>query len=245
MAKAQLVPYKVLAHSGVEGSEPLPPTPDPGTAGEDGGYYIPHLDDEGNLTWEASKEDMPQSDGGNIMGPAGPQGFPGEKGDTGETGPAGPQGPQGESGPAGPKGDTGPQGPQGIPGTNDIIYASAGADSVTTDTDYPITQTAATAGTTMSVSSNAVNLPAAGLYLVSFFANGSVPSDDMVTSLYFNGAQVTNESITTANTASSESAGSKTILYNAASAGTLTVRNSSTQTVTSTGVGLLVMRIPT
>ena len=128
------VPYKVLAHSGVEGSEPLPPTPDPGTAGEDGGYYIPHLDDEGNLTWEASKEDMPQADGGNIMGPAGPQGFPGEKGDvgpvgpegpqgpagekgdTGETGPAGPQGPQGESGPAGPKGDTGPQGPKGDPG---------------------------------------------------------------------------------------------------------------------------------
>lgn len=110
------VPYKVLAHSGVEGSEPLPPTPDPGTAGEDGGYYIPHLDDEGNLTWEASKEDMPQADGGNIMGPAGPQGFPGEKGDTGDTGPVGPQGPQGESGPAGPKGDTGPQGPKGDPG---------------------------------------------------------------------------------------------------------------------------------
>ncbi len=179
------------------------------------------------------------------QGPVGPQGATGATGAAGATGATGATGPQGPAGATGATGATGPQGPQGIPGTNDIIYASAGADSVTTDTDYPITQTAATAGTTMSVSSNAVNLPAAGLYLVSFFANGSVPSDDMVTSLYFNGAQVTNESITTANTASSESAGSKTILYNAASAGTLTVRNSSTQTVTSTGVGLLVMRIPT
>lgn len=165
------------------------------------------------------------------QGPAGPRGL------------IGPQGPQGFAGPQGLPGATGAQGPQGLPGTNDVIYASSGTQSVATGSDYPITQTAATAGTTMSVSANAINLPAAGLYLVSYFANGSVPSDNMVTSLFFNGTQVPNESITLANTASSQSAGSKTILYNANGAGTLSVRNTSSQTVTSTGAGLTVLRI--
>lgn len=111
-----------------------------GQPGEDGGYYQPNVDTEGNLTWTASKSDMPAVDSVNIKGPKGdtgaqgPQGEPGQdgaqgpqgeqgpKGDTGEQGlqgPKGDQGIQGETGPQGPKGDTGetgPQGPQGIPG---------------------------------------------------------------------------------------------------------------------------------
>ena len=45
--------------------------------GDDGGYYIPSLDSEGNLTWAPSETEMPAVDGANIKGP---------KGDTGTSG---------------------------------------------------------------------------------------------------------------------------------------------------------------
>ena len=43
----------------------------PGSAGEDGGYYTPAVDSDGNLTWTASKTGMPDVAGANIKGPAG------------------------------------------------------------------------------------------------------------------------------------------------------------------------------
>ena len=45
---------------------------------EDGGYYAPSVDNEGNLTWTASKTDMPAVDGANIKGPAGASGTDGK-----------------------------------------------------------------------------------------------------------------------------------------------------------------------
>ena len=42
--------------------------------GDDGGYYKPNVDAEGQLTWEASAEDMPTVEPTNIMGPSGPIG---------------------------------------------------------------------------------------------------------------------------------------------------------------------------
>lgn len=39
--------------------------------GKDGGYYTPTVDDDGNLTWAASEEGMPEIDGTNIKGPKG------------------------------------------------------------------------------------------------------------------------------------------------------------------------------
>ena len=36
--------------------------------GSDGGYYIPSVDAAGNLTWQPSKEDMPEVEGANIKG---------------------------------------------------------------------------------------------------------------------------------------------------------------------------------
>ena len=42
-----------------------------GGSGGSGGYYTPSVDDEGNLTWAASKTDMPAVDGANIKGPQG------------------------------------------------------------------------------------------------------------------------------------------------------------------------------
>lgn len=42
-----------------------------GAPTEDGGYYSPIIDDEGNLRFTASKDNMPQVSGANIRGPAG------------------------------------------------------------------------------------------------------------------------------------------------------------------------------
>lgn len=97
----------------------------PGADGEDGGYYTPSVDVHGNLSWQASKTDMPDVGTVNIkgpQGPAGPQGETGPQGDqgpqgiAGEIGPTGPQGPAGETGPAGPQGPTGERGPIGPQG---------------------------------------------------------------------------------------------------------------------------------
>ena len=44
---------------------------DSGGGGGSGGYYAPSIDDEGNLTWTASKTGMPAVDGANIKGPQG------------------------------------------------------------------------------------------------------------------------------------------------------------------------------
>ena len=80
-----------------------------GTSGEDGGYYTPSVDTSGNLTWTASKSDMPAVSGANIKGPKG------------DTGPAGADGAKGDTGPAGPKGDTGDTGPKGDTGATPNI----------------------------------------------------------------------------------------------------------------------------
>ena len=60
-----------------------------GTNGADGGYYTPSVDASGNLTWTASKADMPAIPGANIKGPVG------EDGKDGAAGPAGPAGADG------------------------------------------------------------------------------------------------------------------------------------------------------
>lgn len=45
-----------------------------GEAGQDGGYYAPSVDADGNLTWTPSKADMPQVEGANIKGSEGKTG---------------------------------------------------------------------------------------------------------------------------------------------------------------------------
>jgi hypothetical protein len=45
--------------------------------GDDGGYYIPTIDAEGNITWVPTKPDMEPADSANILGPTGPAGSPG------------------------------------------------------------------------------------------------------------------------------------------------------------------------
>lgn len=45
-----------------------------GDSGEDGGYYTPSVDDSGNLSWEASRADMPSVETVNIKGQDGSDG---------------------------------------------------------------------------------------------------------------------------------------------------------------------------
>lgn len=42
--------------------------------GDDGGYYIPYVDENGDLTWVPSEEDMAAIEGANIKGPRGDTG---------------------------------------------------------------------------------------------------------------------------------------------------------------------------
>ena len=63
-----------------------------GGSGEAGGYYVPAVDAGGNLSWTASKSDMPAVDGANIKGPRGETGAKGENGSKGDKGDRGTDG---------------------------------------------------------------------------------------------------------------------------------------------------------
>ena len=54
-----------------------------GAPGKDGGYSIPNVDDDGNLTWQASQSGMPPVEGANIKGPDGADGQDGAPGENG------------------------------------------------------------------------------------------------------------------------------------------------------------------
>ena len=60
--------------------------------GDDGGYYTPSVDAEGNLTWTPSEEGMPPAAGANIKGEDGADGAPGKDGTPGKDGSPGKDG---------------------------------------------------------------------------------------------------------------------------------------------------------
>lgn len=112
--------------------------------GDDGGYYIPNVDADGNLTWTPSEEGMPAIEGANVKGETGPQGLPGKDGANGKDGVDGKDGVQGPQGEKGDKGDIGPTGPQGERGdsgvyvgtteptdTNDLIWINPDGEAAT------------------------------------------------------------------------------------------------------------------
>ena len=86
---------------------------DTGDKGDTGGYYIPSIDDNGGITWSATKADMPSIPAANIKG---------DKGDTGA------QGIQGEKGEKGDKGDTGAAGKDGA----DYVLTDADKNDIAT-----------------------------------------------------------------------------------------------------------------
>lgn len=51
--------------------------------GDDGGYYIPYVNEDGVLSWVASEDYMPEVESANIRGEEGKPGVKGDKGDSG------------------------------------------------------------------------------------------------------------------------------------------------------------------
>lgn len=107
----------------------------PGTDGEDGGYYTPSVDTAGNLSWTPSKVGMPSVPEANIRGPAGP---PGEKGDPGKQGPQGVPGPAGEDGEPGPAGATGATPNLQIGAVTTLDAGNNATASITGTTENPL-----------------------------------------------------------------------------------------------------------
>ena len=123
------------------------------------------------------------------------------------------------------------------------MYASGGAQTAAAAAIIPITQTAATPGTTLTVSANAVNVPA-GTYLVSFGATGTSGANGTFSvQLYQNGTPIANEIVTNETANTQEANVSKTILYTAAAPTALSIHNASTETSTYTGANLTVMKL--
>lgn len=185
-----------------------------------------------------------------IRGPMGPVGATGPMGPMGPQGAQGPQGIQGQTGPAGATGATGatgPQGPQGEAGTPalvDALYASGGTQSVATGAIIPITSTATTPTTTMTVANNAVTLPV-GTYIVTYGATGTADTATatMSVQLYANGAAIATEILNDEASPTESANVSKTIVYNATAETTLSIHNASTATINFTGANITVQRL--
>ncbi len=195
------------------------------------------------------------------IGPIGPQGPQGEQGPIGLTGATGPQGPIGPIGPQGPQGEqgpigltgatgatgpqgpigltgaTGPQGPQGPAGSSDAIYASSGVSTVEAGGSAPLTLTAVTPDSSMSVGANAVTLSEAGYYLVSYYLTGTSSSVDY--SLYLNGTAIS----TILDSEATVTTVSKTLLINASAGSSLTLINTGDTSLAITDTGITVLKV--
>lgn len=182
-----------------------------------------------------------------VRGPMGPVGATGPRGPMGPQGAQGPQGPQGATGATGATGPVGPQGPQGEPGTSalqDALYAYGGTQTVASNSVIPLANSTSTPTTTMTLTDNAIVLPA-GTYLVTYGATGTRTTDgNLSTQLYANGSALANEIISDNATSANSANLSKTILYTAAADGTtLSLYNTSGESVNLTGANITAMRI--
>ncbi len=174
------------------------------------------------------------------VGPIGPQGPRGLTGATGATGPQGPIGPTGPQGETGATGATGPQGPVGPAGTNDAIYAGSTTEVVEAGAIIPIGFIEETTDSTMSVEANEIIIGEDGVYLVSYYTAGSVPTNEFITSLYLNNAPITNENIVQSNSAG---AASKTILLSLNEGDELSLYNTSATEATLSSASITVLKL--
>ena len=162
--------------------------------------------------------------------------------------PMGPMGPIGPTGPMGPRGAVGPQGPQGEAGVSSAIYASAVGVTVASTALLPLTQTAVTIGSDMSVSGNALVLPA-GSYIITANVSATAPDATAPTpitiGIYANGAQIANEFLEeTAETSGSVVNMSKTLLLNVtADNTTISLVNTSGQNINIANSGLTALAL--
>ncbi len=187
------------------------------------------------------------------IGPQGPQGPVGPTGATGAVGPIGPAGATGATGatgPIGPQGLTGPAGatgavgPQGPSGTSDIVYAGNNtASTVAAATAIPIALLASTPTATSTVAGDAVTLPEAGVYLVTYSFNGDRDTAGNVSvSLYQDGTAVAGETLTVNAGANEPVSASKTVLLATDGGSTLSLQNVSDTAVDFSSVSLTVLK---
>lgn len=96
----------------------------------------------------------------------------------------------------------------------------------------------------MTLTDNAIVLPA-GTYLVTYGATGTRTTDGILSAqLYVNGSALANEIVSDNATSANSANLSKTILYTAAADGTtLSLHNTSGESVNLTGANITAMRI--
>ncbi|WP_285889171.1 hypothetical protein [Paenibacillus glycanilyticus] len=119
-----------------------------------------------------------------MTGPPGPQGIQGPPGPTGLTGKTGATGPAGPTGPTGLTGLTGPRGPQGIPGPFGSPFTSfgdAGVSEVKLVAGEPLEVTVMYEWENADLEDGSLVVPDAGLYLLSYSVNVTVPPVSEVT----------------------------------------------------------------
>lgn len=144
------------------------------------------------------------------------------------------------------QGPIGPAGPAGPAGVCDAIYAWGGTQAVAAGQVIPLAQAAATPTTQMTVSGNAVNLPA-GTYQVSFGGTGAgaegSEASTLQLSLQVAGTPVSGGVIAQSVVASEATNLSKTMLYTATSPTSLALANTSPNTIDFTDAFITVLRL--
>lgn len=152
-------------------------------------------------------------------------------------GATGPRGPQGATG------ATGAQGPQGERGLQDALYALGGTGTIASDAIIPISENTSTTNSTITVTNNQVIVPA-GVYLISYGVSGTTieTAGNMTVTLYAGGTALSNGEITEYAETTQAKSLSKTIMYKATTAVTLSLYNTSDSSITLGEAFLTVVR---
>lgn len=197
------------------------------------------------------------------MGPAGPMGAQGATGATGATGAAAGFGTPTATATALSAGSTptvsvtasGPDTAKvfsfefGIPAattTFDALYANGNSQTVAAGGIIPLTLSAATDGTTMTVSDNAITLADAGIYAISFGATGTLSNTtagNFSIRLYSNGTGLDDEIISNDSTSTATANVSKSILFSAAAGNTISIYSASADEITIASAYITVVKL--
>ena len=121
-----------------------------------------------------------------------------------------------------------------------MFYANSATNTVLSDSIIPLGLGLETPLSTFDVADNQVVVGEEGYYLVSYFADGSVPTGEFITSLYVNGTAVTGESLIQY---ASSGAGQKTVLLLLQANDTLSLYNTSTNQATLSGASITAVKL--
>ena len=146
------------------------------------------------------------------------------------------------------QGPQGPMGPQGVPGVSNGAYAAGSVQAVAVGGTVALAANTATPDSTVTVSNNAVQLPA-GTYLITYGAGiqGDAGAATEVTpwqlSLYANGSAVVGETLSVGTYGAMGTRAEKTILYVAAVDTALTLVNTSAATIDLSDANMTVLQL--